>query len=306
MREGPGNNTLSKLSSQEQDVLIAFLSNLKPGNVEVDFDGLAATLGLNTRTAAHEAWAKVQKSLFGNAKPSPVLGPGPIAKSKAVTEKGCTSFASPTVVLVFWQGKYKISFHKDILLESPYFKKLDCLASDQQNQLEFDFPQYPKFAGEQLVRWLYYEELLYDIHEIAQLKGQDATLARSQIFNAYRLATRLEMEKWANHLTDLFAAFYLEEVRLTAVYHELTVIGENVDGMKRLVMTMAALLVRTHGVHSDTCGTVNALADEVKKDGSFALDLMEHMCILGQRSLEDIMKADKCAWHTHTRTEKCT
>ncbi|KIY02821.1 uncharacterized protein Z520_01286 [Fonsecaea multimorphosa CBS 102226] len=308
MSEGAQNKILSKLTSHEQDVLIAFLSNLKPGaqpNVEVDYDGLATALRLSSRISAHDAWKGVQKKLFGDAKPSLVLGPRSKAKSEALIPKTCTSFTSPVVALWFLSETHKLSIHRDMLLEIPYFEdELDAVSPQETSVRILRFPEHSQTTGEQLVRWLYYKELPEDIHEVSHLEGQDASAANRRVFDSYLLATELGMEDWANHLINLFAAFRPKEIPLFSVFREL---HDEIHGsMKHLVMTMCALLVRDHGMRSDTCATVKDFTDKVKVNGEFAVDLIEHMHVLGQRSLEDITKADKCAWHTHVRTEKCS
>ncbi|OAP58619.1 hypothetical protein AYL99_07709 [Fonsecaea erecta] len=304
MPEGAGNKDLSSLTSHEQDVLIAFLSNLKPDNVEVDYDGLAATLNLSTRASAHEAWKAVQKKLFGHAKLSSVQGPRPAARPQALGRKTCFSFASPAVVLQF--GKHEKLFHKEALLQIPYFQeKLKNMTSTATAIKRLSFPLFFPESGEMLAKWVYFQELAYDTHEVTQFGKGEASDAACTIFRAYDLAMHLNMEDWANHLIDLLVAIPSDHSWLLACFEEAESHPDhNIEKMELLIVSKLAPLVRTYGLFDDSHEGVKTLANKVSQGGVFAVILVQ--ALAGQQSLEEIAKVNKCAWHVHDKTEKCT
>ncbi|ETI29198.1 hypothetical protein G647_01651 [Cladophialophora carrionii CBS 160.54] len=85
------------LTPREQEVLLAGLQNLKSGDIQVDYDGLAKALGSKNSNSANTAWCAVKRKVFGNglktdgastaaASPKPKTPRKPAAK-KAVKAK---------------------------------------------------------------------------------------------------------------------------------------------------------------------------------------------------------------------------
>ncbi|EXJ65223.1 hypothetical protein A1O7_01564 [Cladophialophora yegresii CBS 114405] len=90
---------MAGLTPREQEVLLAGLQNLKSGEIQVDYDGLAKALGSKNSNSANTAWCAVKRKVFGTtpktdgastaaASPKPKTTRKPAAKKAVKAQSG--------------------------------------------------------------------------------------------------------------------------------------------------------------------------------------------------------------------------
>ncbi|KIX00440.1 uncharacterized protein Z518_10579 [Rhinocladiella mackenziei CBS 650.93] len=70
MSEASSSNSkpMANLTAREQETILGALQNLKSGEIQIDYNGMAETLGLKDNRSAAAAWSAVKKKLFANTK----------------------------------------------------------------------------------------------------------------------------------------------------------------------------------------------------------------------------------------------
>ncbi len=214
------------------------------------------------------------------------------------------SFASgPIIVLRSFNGTYETKIHRNLLEGTEDINRALQGAVDSSGMQRVDI-KGTETAIDCLVLWLYFQRLPYEQVEIAQLKRPDAATAGTTIIEAYNLARNLGLEEWSNRLVDLFTAFDSKELPLVKHYED------DIDDydpakckMGQLIMTMVAFrLLRAGSMRYESLKQFLAC----KKYPASLLSLIQQVAFLGYKTMGDVLEKDRCVWHEHHITERCS
>ncbi|KIW11351.1 hypothetical protein PV08_10651 [Exophiala spinifera] len=230
----------------------------------------------------------------------------------ALNRKKSISFPTETVTLKFVElsavdgSAKKISInnfivHRDILYQSQWFARQPTTEEDGPVLICHE----RKGVGEQLINWLYFNNLPYSYADLAKV-GDEGIRIGTEIVNAYCFAVKVELEDWANALLDSFCSVALEDMPWIKYLHALQSVQSSDEGLRALIMRVLASSIRETGWDRYIQEVNHELSQMVRDGGEFAENLVR--CLADPETATKLplqQKKAKCKWHIHRMTKKC-
>lgn len=195
-----------------------------------------------------------------------------------------------------------------MLYQSPIlarqYDELIRLFPDLAERPPLTFPEISKQTADQLVNWLYFNNLLYTAADLAKT-GEECLKTCTDIIEAYQFAIRLQLEGWANALLDAFCKAAMEDMPWIKYWVRLKEVQAYDEGLRDLVMAFLAMGIRKSGweVYIEEVNT--ELVDTIKADGEFAVELFKWLLDKEDVAVAVRQKKKRCRWHVHQFTKKC-
>ena len=217
------------------------------------------------------------------------------------------------IVILVGTREYKLTVHTHIVRKIPFFRGcLDAPMVESQTRVVRMLEDDP-LAVEGLVHWAYTGKLEYDLQQERKKYADDSSMRRSftsRSVQLYALAKKCMVEDLQNEVINAIIVAH-EHIRCPALptIEEIIDLTEDDDPLRLYAMQRWSEFVhKNHGwvqMKKSNHSHYKDFAAQALENMEFAIDALARFPE-GRRNGKHALAIDKCVWHTHTDTTKCS